>query len=333
MIEEDYGFKGGYIALRLMAMVYEQGYYLDWEDNKELTVAKRIGNGFTGALVMDVLRSCLKHGLFEKKLFDEHMVLTSNGIQKRWLQVMTQLRRKVEVNSQFWIVSSEETATPETFSTQKEIKGNEIKGKKIVAPKAPTHAVKSKKFIPPNADEVEKYFLSTFGNAKKPGYWPADKCRNEAAALLDHYTANGWVQNRGKPIRDWQASCRTWIRNEMKGAFKKDVQVFKKENIPRIKEVIQYQDKMQQEINYLFGRFIEDEKNVTIISILPVHYDCLRQRKLLQISDSEKSAIEKMALDQLNGTENVKNILDMMKRIAVLEYFKKLKSKTLAVAE
>lgn len=31
--------------------------------------------------------------------------------------------------------------------------------------------------------------------------------------FLDYYTANGWVQGKGKPIQDWRATLRTWERN------------------------------------------------------------------------------------------------------------------------
>ncbi len=31
--------------------------------------------------------------------------------------------------------------------------------------------------------------------------------------FLDYYTANGWTQGKGKPIKDWKACVRTWERN------------------------------------------------------------------------------------------------------------------------
>jgi len=34
-----------------------------------------------------------------------------------------------------------------------------------------------------------------------------------AEQFVDHYSANGWVQGKGKPIRDWKAAVRTWERN------------------------------------------------------------------------------------------------------------------------
>lgn len=38
----------------------------------------------------------------------------------------------------------------------------------------------------------------------------------DAAAFVDYYTANGWVQGKGKPIKDWKAAVRTWARREKK---------------------------------------------------------------------------------------------------------------------
>jgi hypothetical protein len=154
MIEEDFGVKGGYLAVRLMAMVYQQGYYLEWKDKSEISCAKRVGNGFTGALVCEILNSCLKHGLFDQRVFTEHGVLTSRGIQKRWIQVMIGIRRKVEISSELNLitsevngVSSEETTTPATFSTQKERKGKEIKEEKITQHPDP-EKVKQKAIAP-----------------------------------------------------------------------------------------------------------------------------------------------------------------------------------------
>lgn len=60
------------------------------------------------------------------------------------------------------------------------------------------------RFIPPSLEQVRDYCRE-----RKNGIDPE--------AFLDFYTANGWTQGKGKPIRDWQAAVRTWERREKDG--------------------------------------------------------------------------------------------------------------------
>ena len=58
-----------------------------------------------------------------------------------------------------------------------------------------------KQFVPPTVEEVQAY------------------CRERENSIdpqrfVDFYTANGWVQGKGKPIRDWKAALRLWEQRE-----------------------------------------------------------------------------------------------------------------------
>lgn len=55
------------------------------------------------------------------------------------------------------------------------------------------------RFTPPTLTEVEQYCNERHNNV-------------DAQRFIDYYTANGWVQGRGKPIKDWKACIRTWER-------------------------------------------------------------------------------------------------------------------------
>ena len=58
-----------------------------------------------------------------------------------------------------------------------------------------------KRFVPPSVDEVKAYC------AERGNHVDADR-------FVDFYTANGWTQGRGKPIKDWKACVRTWERSD-----------------------------------------------------------------------------------------------------------------------
>ena len=57
------------------------------------------------------------------------------------------------------------------------------------------------RFASPTLDEIQEY-------CKEKGF------NVDAAAIYDHYTANGWVQGKNKPIKDWKAAVRQWARRE-----------------------------------------------------------------------------------------------------------------------
>lgn len=59
---------------------------------------------------------------------------------------------------------------------------------------------KTKRFTPPTFEEVKAYCEERNNNV-------------DAERFIDYYSANGWVQGKGKPIKDWKACIRTWEKN------------------------------------------------------------------------------------------------------------------------
>ncbi len=56
------------------------------------------------------------------------------------------------------------------------------------------------RFTPPTIEEVAAYCTERKNNVNPEKF-------------MNHYQANGWVQSRGKPIRDWKAAVRNWESN------------------------------------------------------------------------------------------------------------------------
>ena len=63
---------------------------------------------------------------------------------------------------------------------------------------------KTPPFIPPTLEEVKAYFAERGTSINPEAFWA-------------HYEANGWVQSRGKPIKNWKACLTTW--EQRRGEF------------------------------------------------------------------------------------------------------------------
>lgn len=87
LIEGQFGIKGSYVAVRLLCKIYSEGYYYKWDEDTCLLFAKKLGEGFVPNLVDDIVIGLVRRGFFDKTVFDSFGILTSAGIQKRWLKL------------------------------------------------------------------------------------------------------------------------------------------------------------------------------------------------------------------------------------------------------
>lgn len=86
LVSSEFGMKGEIIAIRLLCHIYRDGYYYKWGKDESLLFAKRVGNGLTGALVEEVVNGLVRRSFFDKRVFDKFSILTSRGIQQRYLE-------------------------------------------------------------------------------------------------------------------------------------------------------------------------------------------------------------------------------------------------------
>jgi len=97
LISSEFGTKGESITIRLLCRIYRNGYFYQYGPDESLLFAKRVGNGITGALVDEVVQGLIKRSFFHKGVFDQFAILTSEGIQKRYLEAKERAKKLLMV--------------------------------------------------------------------------------------------------------------------------------------------------------------------------------------------------------------------------------------------
>lgn len=340
-------------------MVYkDNGYYLEWPDKFEYTVAKRVGNSFTGALVGEIFKSCIKHDLFDKDLFEQYKIVSSRGIQKRWLEVMHGLRRKVIINAHYWLISSEETGVyaeethaPPTFSTQKETKVKEIKKKEIKKPnrvaadKPPPkksvgkHEKKKEEAEPYWKQLVEVWFdFNTEKFSIKPSFKQQDPKYFKSIILeLKKRSAKEnveWTEVVALAIvKKFLCFAYTdpWLQKHfllknLSEQFDKIIQLMVAENVPAKKTEDRKLSKDEREINYLYEYYHEGGNIINQMN--EEHFELLK-RKGLDFTNDEREEIKQATKKYVSENElnlSVEGMKSLQKRFGIIQFFKQQKA-------
>lgn len=208
LIEARFGITGFAIVIKLFMKIYKEGYYYEWTEKEQLLFSKRINVDIN--LVNDVINECIKWGLFDSTLYEKYKILTSKGIQRRYLEA-TCRRKQVELIKEYYLIDSSKYSNVVFVSINSVNVNNNPHSDKVNDDNNPQSKVKESKvkeskvkniFIPPTLEEVRAYCQERNNDVDPEKFY-------------DYYTANGWVQGKArKPIKDWKACVRTWERNE-----------------------------------------------------------------------------------------------------------------------
>ena len=102
LIEAEFGLTGFAVVVKLFQKIYgDNGYYCEWTYDVALLFARKIGLGVNA--VSEILRASIKRGIFDSRLYEEYHILTSKGIQNRYLEAVSR-RKKVEIQKAYLLV-------------------------------------------------------------------------------------------------------------------------------------------------------------------------------------------------------------------------------------
>lgn len=115
------------VCFRLLAKIYRHGYYTRWTEDDALLFSMNINIPVDNVSL--IVKEATKRGLFDTGMLTEYSILTSKGIQKRYLKACADSRRinnsiehrfnLVLVNSELSHVINEETDIKPGFTHNK----------------------------------------------------------------------------------------------------------------------------------------------------------------------------------------------------------------------
>ena len=200
LIEAKHGILGWGIVIKLWRKIYgSNGYWYPWGEKEQLLFSK--DNNVDINLVNDVIKDCVHWELFSEKMFETYSILTSKGVQDRYLEIIK--RRKLQrfikdyciFDIDDYINDLKDDINVEIIDIKPQSKVKEIKGK--------GKQKKAKNFVKPSSLEVAEYAKSIDFTL-------------DGEQFCDYYEARGWKYGTGKPMIDWKAAVRTWKKNKFK---------------------------------------------------------------------------------------------------------------------
>lgn len=103
LIEAEFGLKGFAIIVKLFQKIYGgEGYYCEWTNEVALLFGKN--NGLSESAVSEIVNAAIRRGMFSKKHYEEYQILTSHGIQKRYLEAVSR-RKSVSVKKEYLLIT------------------------------------------------------------------------------------------------------------------------------------------------------------------------------------------------------------------------------------
>lgn len=101
LIEAQHGIVGFAIVVKLLMKIYKNSYFYEWTEKEQLLLSKRVNVDINSINV--VINDCIKWGLFDSNLLETKQILTSKGIQARYLEAVGR-RTKVEMKKEYLLL-------------------------------------------------------------------------------------------------------------------------------------------------------------------------------------------------------------------------------------
>ena len=104
-IEAKYGPAGFATIIHLLSAIYRQGYYIKWGEMQLYVMSKRINLPVN--VLSEMVNQLVNIGFFDINLYEKYEILTSHGIQTRYLQAC-EYRKKISMVKDYCLINAED---------------------------------------------------------------------------------------------------------------------------------------------------------------------------------------------------------------------------------
>ena len=116
VIEAKYGIKGPAIVLKLLCKIYKEGYFIRWDEEQCLIFANKAGREVQVAEVQGIIEILFIKGIMDKNSYLENGILTSESIQKVWMEATKRRKRELSELPYLMVKTEKENDKPEKES-------------------------------------------------------------------------------------------------------------------------------------------------------------------------------------------------------------------------
>lgn len=213
LIEAEYGLTGFAVVVKLFQRIYGRcGYYCEYTNEVALLFSKEIGLGCNA--VSEIVSAAIKRGIFDKRLYDEYHILTSEGIQERYFEAVSR-RKKIEIKKQYLLLKCDHLPKNADISGENAdiFQKNADISKQSKVKKSKVKESKVKCVCEGKTEEAEKAF-GKHGHTRLKQDEYISLCDKYGKAVIDKYIerVDDYVENSGrKPYKNHVQTILKWL--------------------------------------------------------------------------------------------------------------------------
>jgi len=211
LIEAELGLSGFALIIKLWQEIYKgEGYFKKFDKDVQLLFSREVNVSFEE--LTNFLEIALSRGIFNKELFEKYEILTSKGIQERFLKC-TRKRKAKELIEEYSLIFDKNGAESEENSAdfkQSKVKESKVKESKVKESKdtsAPEDTQNIFASLVPYGEYKNVYLTDAQKEALLNELGKDDL--EEYIRRLDEY-----IEETGKEYKDVYLTIRRWYRED-----------------------------------------------------------------------------------------------------------------------